>query len=109
MDRVEGDVSNVIGLPMPKIYVIPTDSPNAFATGRNPEHAAVAVTTGLLNMLNRDEVAYIINDSGSRVVITAGRRTGTPGATNRARLSMWPSVWSFRRPSPSHSTLRTPR
>src|SRR5262249_45177497 len=44
-----------IGLPMPKIYVIPTDSPNAFATGRNPSHASVAVTEGILNLLDDEE------------------------------------------------------
>ena len=48
------------GLPMPKIYVLPTESPNAFATGRNPQHAAVCATTGLLHTLNRDEVAGVI-------------------------------------------------
>src|SRR5262245_44433654 len=40
-----------IGIPTPKIYVIPNDSPNAFATGRNPQHASVAVTRGILNLL----------------------------------------------------------
>jgi heat shock protein HtpX len=45
---------------MPRIYLMDNPQPNAFATGRNPEHAAVAVTTGLLNTLNRDEVAGVI-------------------------------------------------
>lgn len=48
------------GLPMPKLYLIPSDQPNAFATGRNPENAAVAVTTGLLRMLSPEEVAGVI-------------------------------------------------
>jgi heat shock protein HtpX len=49
-----------IGLPMPKIYVIPSDSPNAFATGRNPQHASVAVTQGILNLLNDEELAGVL-------------------------------------------------
>ena len=48
------------GLPMPKVYIIDSPHPNAFATGRDPEHAAVAATTGLLNMLTRDEVAGVM-------------------------------------------------
>lgn len=48
------------GLPMPKFYVIPTDQPNAFATGRNPENAAVAVTKGIVNVLTPDELGGVI-------------------------------------------------
>lgn len=49
-----------VGLPMPKIYVIPMDSPNAFATGRNPKHASVAVTQGILNLLNDEELEGVL-------------------------------------------------
>ena len=48
------------GLPMPRLFVIDSDQPNAFATGRNPEHAAVAATTGLLNRLSAEEVTGVI-------------------------------------------------
>ena len=48
------------GLPMPKLYLLPTEQPNAFATGRNPENAAVAVTQGLVNTLTADELAGVI-------------------------------------------------
>jgi heat shock protein HtpX len=48
------------GLPMPKVYLVDSPHPNAFATGRNPEHAAVAATTGLLQMLSRDEIAAVM-------------------------------------------------
>ncbi len=48
------------GLPMPKVYVIQDDSPNAFATGRNPEHAAVAATTGIMRLLTDEELAGVM-------------------------------------------------
>jgi len=54
------EVADVAGLPMPKLYLIPTTSPNAFATGRNPKHAAVAVTEGILKLLNREELKGVI-------------------------------------------------
>jgi heat shock protein HtpX len=48
------------GLPVPKVYVIPQDTPNAFATGRNPEHAAVAVTEGLMKLMGREEIMGVL-------------------------------------------------
>ena len=47
-------------LPMPKVYIIPNDSPNAFATGRDPNHAAVAVTEGIMRMLSENELEGVI-------------------------------------------------
>ena len=54
------DLTQKAGLPMPKLCVVPTQTPNAFATGRNPNHAAVAVTEGIMQILDKDELAGVI-------------------------------------------------
>ena len=54
------DLAGRAGLPMPRVFIMDNPQPNAFATGRNPENSAVAVTTGLLNTLSRDEVAGVV-------------------------------------------------
>jgi heat shock protein HtpX len=54
------DLSGRAGLPMPKVYMIEGDQPNAFATGRDPQHAAVAVTKGIMGMLTRDELRGVL-------------------------------------------------
>ncbi len=58
---IVAELARRAGLPMPRVYIMDNPQPNAFATGRNPSHAAVAATTGLLNMLSRDEVAAVIS------------------------------------------------
>ncbi|MBJ6749979.1 zinc metalloprotease HtpX [Geomonas anaerohicana] len=55
-----GNLAARAGLPMPKVYIIPSDSPNAFATGRNPEHAAVAATEGILRILSPEELEGVM-------------------------------------------------
>jgi len=60
LSRIVAGLARRAGLPMPRVYVIPDASPNAFATGRNPQHAAVAATEGILQILNDDELEGVI-------------------------------------------------
>ena len=83
-----------MNLPIPKIYVIPDPSPNAFATGRNPKHATVAVTEGILNLLNDDELAGVLaHELGhvkNRDILTSSIAATLAGAiTILARMGMW--------------------
>ncbi|HEX5234422.1 MAG TPA: zinc metalloprotease HtpX [Silvibacterium sp.] len=88
-----------MGLPMPKIYVIPTDSPNAFATGRNPQHASVAVTHGILNLLNDEELegvlAHELGHVKNRDILTSSVAATLAGAiTLIAREAWWASLFT---------------
>lgn len=58
--RITRDLATASRIPMPKVYVIPSPQPNAFATGRNPEHASVAATEGILRLLNDDELEGVL-------------------------------------------------
>ncbi|MBW1741297.1 MAG: zinc metalloprotease HtpX [Deltaproteobacteria bacterium] len=60
LHRIVRQLSRQAGLPMPKVCIMPSESPNAFATGRNPQHAVVAVTQGILRLLNEDELKGVI-------------------------------------------------
>ncbi len=82
------------GIPMPKIYVIPTESPNAFATGRNPQHASVAVTHGILALLNDEELegvlAHELGHVRNRDILTSSIAATLAGAiTILARMAFW--------------------
>ena len=97
LPRVYGVVERLtqrIGLPMPKIYVIPTDSPNAFATGRNPQHASVAVTRGILNLLDDEELegvlAHELGHVRNRDILTSSIAATIAGAiTWLARMAYY--------------------
>jgi heat shock protein HtpX len=86
------------GLPMPKIYVLPTESPNAFATGRNPQHASVAVTHGMLQLLDDEELegvlAHELGHVRNRDILTSSIAATLAGAiTMVARMGYWASLF----------------
>jgi heat shock protein HtpX len=87
-----------MGIPMPAIYVIPDPSPNAFATGRNPKHASIAVTQGILNLLNDEELAGVLaHELGhvrNRDILTSSIAATLAGAiTILARMGWWAGLF----------------
>ncbi len=95
--RVYGIVERLTqrtGLPMPKIFVIPTESPNAFATGRNPHHASVAVTQGILGLLTDEELegvlAHELGHVRNRDILISSVAATIAGAiTMLSRMGFW--------------------
>jgi heat shock protein HtpX len=87
-----------IGIPMPKIYVIPNESPNAFATGRNPSHASVAVTHGILGLLNDEELegvlAHELGHVNNRDILISSVAATLAGAiTMLASMGRWAMIF----------------
>ncbi len=87
-------------IPVPKIYLIPTDSPNAFATGRNPRHASVAVTRGILDLCNDEEIegvlAHELGHVRNRDILTSAVVATVAGAiTMIGRMVFWAEMFGF--------------
>jgi len=86
------------GLPMPKIYVIPDESPNAFATGRNPQHASVAVTHGILGLLTDEELEGVLahelgHVSNRDILISSVAATIAGAVTMLASMARWGMIF----------------
>jgi heat shock protein HtpX len=96
--RVVRELTQKAGMPMPKLYVTPDMQPNAFATGRNPDHAAVAVTQGILQICSWDELrgvlAHEISHVGNRdILIGSVAAAVAMGITFIARMAMWGAMF----------------
>ncbi len=96
------ELSARAGLPMPRVYVIESDAPNAFATGRNPQHAAVAATTGLMRLLSRQELAGVMAHELAHVqhrdTLTGAIAATIAGAiTTLANMAQWGMLFGLGR------------
>jgi len=96
--RIMRELSQLAGMPLPALYISPSPQPNAFATGRNPDHAAVAVTEGLLQHLSWDEIrgvlAHELSHVGNRdILISSVAAAIAMGITFIARIAMWGAVF----------------
>jgi len=91
VQRIVRNLATRSGIPMPKLYVIPSDSPNAFATGRSPQHAAVAVTEGILRIMNETELEGVLAHELSHV-LNRDMLISTVAATVAGAISMIASI-----------------
>lgn len=88
-------------IPMPKVYIIEEDQPNAFATGRNPNHAAVAVTTGIMRILSSDELSGVIGHELSHIthrdiLISTIAATIAGAISYLAQMAQWAAIFGHR-------------
>ncbi len=88
------------GLPMPKVYIIPNDTPNAFATGRNPENSAVAVTRGIMDILDKDELEGVLAHELAHVehrdiLISTIAATIAGAITLLASMARWAAIFGM--------------
>ncbi|MCM8830395.1 MAG: zinc metalloprotease HtpX, partial [Candidatus Omnitrophica bacterium] len=95
--RIVGELTQKASLPMPKIYIIPSATPNAFATGRDPAHSAVAVTSGIMEILNENELkgvlAHELGHIKNRDILVATVAATIAGAiTMLARMLQWAAI-----------------
>jgi heat shock protein HtpX len=98
LHRVVDRLAMKAGIPKPKVYYIPSPAPNAFATGRNPQHAAVAVTDGLLRLLNEDELEGVLAHELSHVknrdtLISAIAATIAGAIVMLANMAKWALIF----------------
>jgi heat shock protein HtpX len=96
--QIIGELVNKASLPMPKVYIMENDNPNAFATGRNPEHAAVAVTRGILRILSKEELMGVIGHELSHIqhrdiLISTIAATIAGAITMLARVAQWGAIF----------------
>jgi heat shock protein HtpX len=108
--RIVRTLATRAGIPMPRIYILPDETPNAFATGRNPQHAAVAVTDGIMRLMSEEELEGVLAHELSHVqnrdtLIMAIAATLAGAITYVAHMAQWAMIFGGgRRDSDEHES-----